>query len=252
MPLTKTAHQASFYRPPPESATFSFPPPASTSTTTIPPIIITFHVGSELTTQYHWHTTHTEYVRVTSGAALIMVSGVSKIYTAKDGAAQVPRYARHEWMRFDRPTHLLSERQREAQEAFFREHGKEEIERLKVEDLIAEEWTDPGDGQKEIFFRNLFSTALEPQYGSKFLWLGELGKMLQIMCVMWEMDNYLVLVDFGGWKGGWRALVEAAFTYAVMGCMVTLGGLCGCKAVNDEYTPKHLFRRWAGEHPKSE
>lgn len=181
-----------------------------------------------------------------------MVSGISKIYTAKDGAAQVPRYARHEWMRFDRPAHLLTEGQKEAQEAFFREHGNEEVERLKGEDLIAEEWTDPADGQKEIFFRNLFSTALEPQSGFKFPWVGEPWKMLQIMCAMWELDNYLVLVDFGGWRGGWRALVEAAFTYAVMGSMMTLGGLCGCKAVSDEYTPQRLIKRWEGGHPKSE
>ena len=249
-PLTKTSHQSSFYRPPPESITFSFPPPASLDTTTIQPTIINFHIGSELSTQYHWHTTHTEYVRVTSGAALITVSGVSKIYTAKDGAARVPRYARHEWMRFDRPAQLLGKGQRETQEAYLREHGKEGIEKLRGEDLIAEEWTDPADGQKEIFFRNLFSTASEPQYRSDMSWLGELWKTLQIMCVMWEMDNYLVLVDFGGYRGGWRELVEAAFTYTVMGFLMRLGRTCGCKAVNQEYTPKHLIRRWESVPPK--
>lgn len=252
MPLTNTFHQTFFYRPPPESITFSFSPPTSFNTSSIPPTIINFHVGSEISTQYHWHTRHTEYIHVISGAALIMVSGVSKIYTAKDGAAQVPRYARHEWMRFDRPAHLLSNGQREAQEAYFRDHGEEELERLRGEDLIAEEWTDPADGQKEIFFRNLFSTALEPQYESNVSWLGELWKTLQIMCVMWEMDNYLVLVDFGGWRGGWRALVEAAFTYAVIGCMMTLGWLCGCRAVSEEYTPKHLMKRWESGGPRSE
>lgn len=247
MPLTNTTHQTSFFRPPPESVTFSFPPPAALNIPAIPPTIINFHVGSELSTQLHWHTTHTEYVRVTSGAALIMVSGISKIYMAKDGAAQVPRYARHEWMRFDRPADLLSEGQRKAQEAYFREHGKEDIEKLKGEDLVAEEWTDPADGQKEIFFRNLFSTVSELQYQSSKFWLGELWKTLQIMCVMWEMDNYLVFVDFGGWRGGWRALLEEAMTYAVMGCMMILGVLCGCRAVNEEYTPKHLIKRWESE-----
>ena len=251
MPLTKTTHQTSFYRPPPDSSTFSFSPPTSLNTNVIPPTVITFHVGSELSTQYHWHTTHTEYLRVRSGAALIMVSGVSRIYTAQDGTAQIPRYARHEWMRFDRPAHLLSRGQREAQEAYFREHGKEEIEKLQGEDLIAEEWTNPADGQKEMFFRNLFSTASEPQYASNVSWLGDLWKTLQIMCVMWEMDNYLVLVDFGGWRGGWRELVEAAFTYMVMGCMMALGRLCGCRAVSEEYTPKGLIQRWESERPKS-
>ncbi|KAM0804778.1 hypothetical protein BDR22DRAFT_549408 [Usnea florida] len=251
MPLTNTTHQTSFYRPPPDSVTFAFSPPASRDTTVIPPTMITFHVGSELSTQYHWHTTHTEYLRVKSGAALITVSGMSRIYTARDGTAQIPRYARHEWMRFDRPTHLLSQGQREAQEAYIQECEKEEIEKLRGEDLIAEEWTDPTDGQKEMFFRNLFSTASEPQYASDVSWLGDLWKTLQIMCVMWEMDNYLVLVDFGGWRGGWRELVEAAFTYVVMGCMMALGRLCGCRAVSEEYTPKHLIQRWKSERPKS-
>ena len=72
-----------------------------------------------------------------------------------------------------------------------------------------------------------------------------------MMCVMWEMDNYLVLVDFGGWRGGWRELAEAAFTYVVMGCMMALGRLCGCRAVNEEYTPKRLIQRWESERPKS-
>ncbi|CAD6583768.1 MAG: hypothetical protein ASARMPRED_001502 [Alectoria sarmentosa] len=252
MPLTMTLHKASFYRPLPQSSTFSFPSPASLDTPTISPTIINFHVGSEITTQYHWHTTHTEYLRVITGAALIMVSGVSKIYTAKDGAAQVPRYARHEWMRFDRPARLLNKGQREAQEAYFQEHGREEVEKLKGEDLIAEEWTDPADGQKEIFFRNIFSTLSEPQYQSNTSWLGELWKTLQLMCVMWELDNYVVLVDFGGWRGGWRNLVEAAFTYGVMGFLMTLGRIFGCKAVSEEYTPKHLIQTWESERPKSE
>ena len=147
-------------------------------------------------------------------------------------------------MRFDRPARLLDKGHREAQEAFFREHGKAELENLKGQDLIAEEWTDPADGQKEIFFRNTFSTLLEPQYKSEVSSLGELRRMLQIMCVMWELDNYLVIVDFGGWRGGWRSQVEAAFTYTVMGCLMMLGRLCGCKAVSEEYTPKHLIERW--------
>ena len=177
---------------------------------------------------------------------------MSKIYTAQDGAAQIPRYAPHEWMRFDRSAHLLNNEQRKAQETYFQEHGKAELEILKGEELIAEGWTDPADGQKEIFFRNIFSTILEPHYDSDVSWLGELWRTLQVKCVMWELDDYLVLVDFGGWKGGWRKVVEAALTYTVMGFLMTLGRICGCKAVNEEYTPQHLIEIWESERPKSE
>ena len=133
-----------------------------------------------------------------------------------------------------------------------RAHGKEEVEKLQGEELVAEEWTEPADGQKEIFFRNLFSTVLEPRYRSDVSWLGGLWTTLQIMCVMWEMDNYVVLVDFGGDGGGWRAWVEATFTYTVMFLIVMLGRVCGCRAVNEEYTPEHLLRRWESGRPKGE
>ena len=252
MPLTRTSHKNSFYRPGTESSTFSFPPTASFTTSTIPPTVINIHVGSEFTTQYHWHATHTEYLHVVSGAALITISGVSKVYTSQDGTARIPRYAPHEWMRFDRSAHLLNKGQREAQEAYFLEHGKAEVEKLKGEELIAEEWTDPTDGQKEIFFRNIFSTILEPQYNSNVYWLGQLWRTLQVNCVMWELDNYAVLVDFGGWRGGWRNVVEAALTYIVMGLLMTLGRICGCKAVNEEYTPQHLIQIRESERLKSE
>ena len=155
-------------------------------------------------------------------------------------------------MRFDRSAHLLSKEQREAQDSYYREHDKAEIEALKREEVIAEEWTDPADEQKEIFFRNIFSTMLEPQYNYDASWLGELWRTLQVMCVMWELDNYVALVDFGGWKGGWRKLVEAALTYIVMGLLMMLGRICGCKGVNEEYLPKYLIQKWESEHQKSE
>jgi len=109
-------------------------------------------------------------------------------------------------------------------------------------DLIVEEWISPKEGRKEIFFRNLFSTAGEPQYKSSIT--GSVYNMLTILRVMWGLDNYLVLVDFGGWKGGWRVVVESAFTCAVMGTLVLLGKTLGLKAVNEEYTPQHLMKTW--------
>lgn len=252
MPFTQTSHQSTFYRPPPTNTTLTFPRPTSLDGPKRPPTIINIHAGSEYSTQYHWHETYTEYIRVTSGAALITISGVSKIYTAKDEVAQVPRYARHEWMRFDRPARLLNQEQREAQEAFCRALEKEEFEKLKAENVIAEEWTDPADGRKEIFFRNILSTISEPEYEDHSSRLGGLWKTLQINCVMWELDNYPVLVDVGGWRGGWRALIEAMCTFGVMACLVVLGRLCGCRAVHEEYTPEYLIKRWENGRPKSE
>ena len=157
-------------------------------------------------------------------------------------------------MRFDRPARLLSAEQREVQEAYFREEGKEKLDSLRGVDTVAEEWTDPADGQKEMFFRNISSTMAEPRYRSngRVVRLGELWRQVQIMCVMWELDNYVVFVDFGGWKGGFRQAVESGVTYAVMGGLMLLGRLFGCRGVNQEYTPEHLVKRWESRGPKRE
>lgn len=72
-----------------------------------------------------WHETHTEYLQILSGAAEITLSETTQIYTSASGKITVPRYARHEWKRAS----------------------------PEGDDLIVQEWTDPGDGEKEVFFR---------------------------------------------------------------------------------------------------
>ena len=228
-----------------EGATFAFPPHSSgTPLTSAPPTTITIRAGSPIGTGLHWHVAHIEYIKVLQGAALIYLSGTSKIVTKDDGVVEIPRYARHEWMRFDRPAHLLAREQRRVPEEWTREKGKEETKALMGMDLVAEEWTEPRDGQKEIFFRNLFSVVDEPGYG--FGVLGGLYKMLATTCVMWELDNYPVFVDIGGWKGGLREMVEGSLTYAIMGLLMLVGRLLGLKAVNEEYTPESLIAAWEG------
>lgn len=111
-------------------------------------------------------------------------------------------------------------------------------------DLVAEEWTHPSDGQKEIFFRNLFSTAREPLYDSSIV--GWVYREVQILCVMWELDNYPVLIDFEGWRGGWREWVEAGFTYGILGLAAGVGMGLGLRAVREEYTPEWLREKWEG------
>ena len=124
------------------------------------------------------------------------------------------------------------------------EHGEDVIEKLRGMDLVAEEWTDPGDGEKEVFFRNILSTLKESQWREG--WWGGSLMLLQIMLVMWEMDNPVVLLDLGGAGdgGGWRGAVETAVTYAFMWLVAMMGKALGLKAVNEEYTPDHLLRAW--------
>lgn len=147
-------------------------------------------------------------------------------------------------MRFDRPSSLLSKHQEEVQVQWMREVGQEAISKYKAIDLVAEEWTSPADFQKEVFFRNLFSTLREPRFESSASILGPVYRETQLMCVTWELDNYPVLVDFDGWKGGWRGCMERGCTNGIMGLMALLGWGVGLRGVNKEYTPEWLLRVW--------
>lgn len=79
-----------------------------------------------------------------------------------------------------------------------KEVGEGEMERLREMDLVVEEWTALGDGEKEAFLRNLFSTFSEPVYQEWWMGSGELVRRLQVMVVMWELENFLTLFSRGG------------------------------------------------------
>ncbi|KAK6069067.1 hypothetical protein SCUP234_10857 [Seiridium cupressi] len=120
--------QTIFSRPAPAAVTYDLSIP-NQATITLPP-------KSTWTSGPHWHETHTEFLRVLSGAAEITLSGaVLPSVTRDDGIVTVPRGAVHEWRR-----------SRAA-------NGEE--------DLVVREWTHPGDGAKEVFFRNLNGMVLD-------------------------------------------------------------------------------------------
>ena len=103
--------------------------------------------------------------------------------------------------------------------------GEEEVAELRRVDLVAEEWTHPADGEKELFFRNLFGTIAEATVLP--FWLGSLVMWIRIMVVMWELDNYPVFVDCDGWRGRWRSLAEEGITYGIMGVAWAVGRCVG-------------------------
>ena len=125
------------------------------------------------------------------------------------------------------------------------EQGEDVIEKLRGTDIVAEEWTDPRDGEKKVFFRNIFSTAGETQW--KESWWGGVLILLQMMLVMWELDNLVVLLDLGGAEdgSGCSGAVETVVTYAFMWSAAMMARALGLKAINEEYTPRHLLN--AGE-----
>jgi quercetin dioxygenase-like cupin family protein len=131
MPRTNTIHHTSFSRPGNVTYTFGASKnPLKATTITLPP-------GPPWTSGLHWHETHTEYLQIIQGISRVTLNGITLNYTAEDGIIVVPRFARHEWQRADDA------------------HSHNDV------DPIVREWTDPIDGQKEIFFRNLNSAILD-------------------------------------------------------------------------------------------
>ena len=122
--------------------------------------------------------------------------------------------------------------------------GKEWLE----EDVAVEEWTDPPDGQKEIFFRNLFSVVSEPAY--RDTWVGGWMRWWQVQVVMWEGDNFEVpgfLMGWGGGAGGgvMRGWVEGWVVKGLVGGWAgglwVLGRGMGFKGVEEAWTPGYLI-----------
>ncbi|TVY82024.1 hypothetical protein LSUE1_G003323 [Lachnellula suecica] len=165
MKRTNTTTLTTFVR---STATMSFSsPPGSSSITTI-----TLPPHSPWTSGLHWHESHTEFLRVISGRAWVSVSGISRIVSASDGELVVPKFARHEWRRA-----AVGD-------------GSAFQERWNDEELVVEEWTDPFDGEKEVFFRNLNSVILDTV--AQPAWWMEWWLSLQLFVVFSEADNYPV------------------------------------------------------------
>ncbi len=206
---TTTISQSIFTRPPPASVTYDLTSPNST--------LITVPPSSLWTTGPHWHETHTEHLAIVSGAALITLRNSTWIHTPADGTITIPRYAVHEWRR-----------------------APDADPESEAEDLVVREWTDPADGQKEVFFRMLNSFLVEPApeglHSTPCLrWVVERVVVpLQVWVVFAAWDNWPVLVG-RGWIG-W------VITHVVLRVASVLGGLVGLRSVYGEYVNEELMR----------
>jgi hypothetical protein len=136
------------------------------------------------------------------------LDGVERVVTPDDGVVVIERGVVHEFMRADQHGHTISD--------------DAEVE----EDVVVEEWTDPADGLKQVFFRNLLGVLEDTHYWGQGVWFG-----LQALLVCSRYDNYNVLVP--GWGKG-------VATHAVYGLVEGVSWLTGLKAWYEEYTPVRL------------
>lgn len=124
----------------------------------------------------------------------------TEVFDADSGTITIPRYAVHEWRRAE----------------------------AEGEESVVEEWTEPDDGEKEVFFRNL-SGVVEDEGRRVSGWMLE----WKLWVVFWRHDNWPVL-----WGRSWAA--RWVVTHAVLGAVVLLGWCMGWRGRYPEYTPRKV------------
>lgn len=180
--------------------------------------------GSSWTSGPHWHAAHAEFLQVVSGRARVTLAGRDLVVGAGAGVVAVPRGVVHEWRRADCDD---GEGNGNA-----KGEGREEDGEDGEEELVVREWTEPKDGAKEVFFRNLNGLILdeaERARSSSSSWSGAVLE-LELWNLFWRADNYPVVLG-GGWLGG-------AATRVLMGAAVALGWVMGCPGVYEEYSAR--------------
>ena len=101
-------------------------------------------------------------------------------------------------------------------------------------DLIVREWTEPSDGDKEIFFRNVLSSLMD----RRDTLIGNFSMLLSIMVVAWAHDNYPVFWKGPGFFGRQvQTRIMRTVTYSLMGPLALIGRIIGFKPDYPEYNP---------------
>ncbi|KAJ8113192.1 hypothetical protein OPT61_g4623 [Boeremia exigua] len=234
----------------------------SPSTTTI-----TLARYSAWTSGLHFHATHTEYLRLVKGAIFVELNGTTKLISALEGGevarstgklaqeglvVEVPQFAKHNWGRLEHYFSSIEDMKKGAQqERTLPEDWSEEV--------VVEEWTDPSDIDKALFFWNL-NNIITPPSGvvlSSRQWvaaslLGNLWIDLQLFQVFWELDNWPVFLDFrklpfGKNRGAWlrsKHVAEVAVSFLVVLVARLIGRVLGLRAVAQQRTPDALWEAY--------
>lgn len=164
-------------------------------------VLLTFHPGTTATTGLHWHESHTEYLSIISGRARVRLGTSVAIFGPEDGTITIPRGMLHEY-------------------------GRAEPD--APEDLVVREWTEPADGGKEVFFRNVMGTINARESGV----FGNIKLLLGLFTVMHEHDNYPVFwVERPVW-------LRRRVSYAVLGAVAFVGRWCGFRGTDGRFAAR--------------
>ncbi|KAL7628022.1 hypothetical protein AAE478_002218 [Parahypoxylon ruwenzoriense] len=223
---TRREDQTVFMRPFPAAVTYDLSSSSAsaggTTTIRVPP-------HSTWSSGPHWHEAHTEFLQVLAGHAHVTLGGVEMRVGPLDGVVTVPRGVVHEWRRA-----AVGGRKRGGGEAGQGKKigdGDDDDEGSEEEgELVVREWTEPRDGAKEVFFRNLNGLVLDAAGNNGGSWL----LTLELWNLFSRADNYPVVLE----SPPWRACVGVVATKALMCAAVVAGWVFGCRGVYEEYSPR--------------
>ncbi|KAK4980896.1 hypothetical protein LTR66_010298 [Elasticomyces elasticus] len=228
MPRTKTSHFTSFTRSLPSSVTYDL---ASSNH-----VLITLPAQSSWSSGVHWHNTHTEFLRVLKGTIYLLFEQEIHLIGPDAGTVVVETGVRHCWGRADSVIALSM---------------SEQVADGRDGDVVVEERTDPVDGQKEVFFRNLNSVLLEPALPHVPSWMDGLWKELLLLLIFATLDNYPVMLDLRKWGTPStnldRVLEKSIAVRSGRYVEKMIGWILQIESVSKEYTPDELYTRWHSE-----
>lgn len=218
---------------------------------------------SEWTSGLHFHAVHTEFLRLVQGSIFVKLDGETTVLSAKAGGQvsirtgrliksgleiEIPKYMRHNWGRAD---HYLTSRR--TLPAGVRVHRPKDTD----EEAVVEEWTDPSDITKLLFFWNLNGVITSPpvtlsgmQTVAKTI-LGGWWVPFQLFIIFWDLDNWPIFLNMEHTsepflpKGIGMRLerwVDHIATYIVLSIAKALGCILDMKAVKQERTPDELWK----------
>lgn len=250
-----------------EAVAYHIPVSRPSTENLVPKTTIALPPRSTWTSGLHFHTTHDEHLRLIQGAIFVELDGELKILSAKAGGQvsllgkrevvtppsltlHVKRYARHNWGRAKE--YLIAQR--------LLLHRKVELPDDIDEEVIVEEYTDPADISKPLFFWNLNGVITASRNAplprgqslAKSV-LGDYWIPIQLFVIFWELDNWPVFFDLWGTLGiaGPTPLgvpgraVQRTVEYIVTGTILFWASLAGktfgVRAVNKERTPHELW-----------
>jgi quercetin dioxygenase-like cupin family protein len=220
---TDTISRASFEIPNLGGVAFPIPPAAHDH------VIITLLRGCKRATGTHWHESHDEILSVLQGIAILELDGIPRIISKENGEVVIKRRIRHQYGRADRNEAGIAL----AKKTLGTDDAEEELEK----DLVLRESTNPADGDKEVFFRNLLS-MMEEHIASGGGKLSAMWMLWGLLVIFHAHDNYPAMLSSD--TVGKR--IQSRIVHSVLFAAAIFGGFVGLKEEYEEYTPKDLRR----------